>query len=527
MRMRNRILFALTALLLVLGMCSCELPTIPLNLGGEAPSASTETESAANTTETDTNATTEGKPDDGEPEECEHEYEVKKQVFAKALKDGKVTNTCKYCKHSYDQKLEKTGALKVLALGDTQGVEAMDYLYEIAKDGGVETVILGRLYADNATLETHLSNVSGDKKAYNYSKNTNGTWTGPATSDFKTALADEEWDVLVIGQLGAKSGVGASYIPVVELLRTLKGQIPQIVWQMSWASSEFKVPADYQNDQTTMYQAITSTVQSTILNNKTVASVIPTGTAIQNLRTSYVGENAVDDDYGLSDFYGKYAAALSWFVELTGGIVDGIDWLPADASNKAENLSVIRESADAAAKEPYKVTESDQLPTETLELVDVDYHDYRNSAGQKNPSDVYGTKQKTEDAYKLIWDGKTDTTYCNQWSGANAPGAWTSAKFKTATVINKIVLATIWAPTANLGVKVQASVNGTNWTTLYTVSAADGSFVEGVQEWKLEKLPINVNDSTAYNYIRVYDSVGGGYCLAEVEVYSLVSNITN
>lgn len=525
MRMRNRILFALTALLLVLGMCSCELPTLSLNLGGEETAASTETESAANITETATNATTEATPNEGEPEVCEHKYEVKKQVFAKALKDGKVTNTCKYCKHSYDQKLEKTGALKVLALGDTQGVEAMDYLYDIAKDGGVETVILGRLYADNATLETHLSNISGDKKAYNYLKNTNGTWTEPATSDFKTALADEEWDVLVIGQLGAKGGVGASFLPAVELIRTLKDQIPQIVWHMSWASSEYTVPADYQNDQAAMYEAITSTVKLSILTNKFVSGVIPTGTSIQNLRTSYVGENAVDEDYGLTDFYGKYAAALTWFVELTGGIVDSVDWLPANTST--DKLPVIQEAVEAASKAPYEVTESNQKPSETLELVDVDYHDYRNSANKKNPSDVYGDKAGTEDAYKLVWDGKTDTTYCNQWSGANAPGAWTSAKFKTATVINKIVLATIWAPTANLGVKVQASVDGTNWNTLYTVSAADGSFVEGNREWKLEKLPINVNDSTAYNYIRVYDSVGGGYCLAEVEVYSLVSNISN
>ena len=159
---------------------------------------------------------------------------------------------------------------------------------------------------------------------------------------------------------------------------------------------------------------------------------------------------------------------------------------------------------------------------ETVEYVKVktNYHDFGDGNGGQSTNYIYGTKAGNADAVKLVWDGVVDTTYCNyyQWEGA---GSWTSASFDEATVIKKVVLHTIWKPANNLGTAVQASVDGETWVTLYTISEADGSFVEGNNEWKLEALEIAVDDATAYNYIRVYDTTVCGYCLAEVEVYTV------
>lgn len=161
------------------------------------------------------------------------------------------------------------------------------------------------------------------------------------------------------------------------------------------------------------------------------------------------------------------------------------------------------------------------------ERVVATYHDFGDGKGGQDLSAVYGTESTkgTLDGIKLMWDGVTDTTYCN-YSPSNT-GSWSSAKLAEPTVLGKFILSTIWQPANNIGTSIQASVDGTEWTTLYTLSTVDGSFVEGVGEWKLETLEVIVEDTTAYNYVRVYDGAGKGYCFAEVEVYKLVSSSAN
>ena len=119
-----------------------------------------------------------------------------------------------------------------------------------------------------------------------------------------------------------------------------------------------------------------------------------------------------------------------------------------------------------------------------------------------------------------VFDGVTDTKYVQYFNYDNA-GSYITAKFSEATVISKITLATIWMPERNLGTAIQVSVDGKEWVTLYTVSEADGSFASGANEWKLETLEIAVEDTTAYNYIRAYDTKGNGYCFAEIEIYTI------
>lgn len=156
----------------------------------------------------------------------------------------------------------------------------------------------------------------------------------------------------------------------------------------------------------------------------------------------------------------------------------------------------------------------------TYQRVYASYLDFGDGKGGQDTKYIFGDKAGTEDGVRLIWDGVTDTTYCNFFNWETA-GSYSTAKFAEPTVIGKVVLATIWMPAYNLGTAVQASVDGETWITLYVVSENDGDFAEGEREWKLKTLEIAVEDSTAYNYIRIFDTAGKGYCLAEVEIYSI------
>ena len=167
----------------------------------------------------------------------------------------------------------------------------------------------------------------------------------------------------------------------------------------------------------------------------------------------------------------------------------------------------------------------EKLSVPTPKRVTATYLDYGDGKGGKETKFIYGgdvngtSLNGNAEGLKYIFDGVTDTAYVQYFNWENA-GSYITAKLPENTVISKITLATIWMPIRNLGTAIQASVDGEEWVTLYTVSAADGSFAEGQNEWKLETLDIYVNDSTPYNYIRVYDTVLNGYCLAEVEVYT-------
>ena len=159
--------------------------------------------------------------------------------------------------------------------------------------------------------------------------------------------------------------------------------------------------------------------------------------------------------------------------------------------------------------------------TVKYEKVSATYLDYGDGKGGKETKFIYGDAGAGNvEGLKYIFDGVTDTKYVQYYNWENT-GSFVSAKLPDNTVIAKITLATIWMPIRNLGTAIQASVDGEEWVTLYTVTEADGSFAEGQNEWVLEKLDIIVEDTTAYNYIRAYDTAGNGYCFAEIEIYTV------
>lgn len=138
---------------------------------------------------------------------------------------------------------------------------------------------------------------------------------------------------------------------------------------------------------------------------------------------------------------------------------------------------------------------------------------------------AYGPQayKQTEACVKLLWDGiVSGDSYINYYNWENS-GSWCSASLPGETVLGKITLTSYGHHYRNKGVAIQASVDGENWVTLYTVSEADAAFVEGsAADWTMRTLDITITDPTAYSYVRVLDTTGGGYCLAEVELYTVV-----
>ncbi len=252
--------------------------------------------------------------------------------------------------------------IRILAIGNSFSDDATEHLWMCLKKAGVKRVIIGNLHIGGCSLDTHLENMKSEEKAYQYRKNTTGSWSTIQQS-LPYALQDEQWDYITMQQSSGVSGFSSSYGSLDELISLVKGKIPQnckLYWHMTWAyQSDATLAAfdNYNKNQLKMYNAITDTVQSTILPNKNFSGVIAAGTALQNLRTSYIGDKVTRDGLHLDLGIGRYTVSLTWIAEILGvDVIDSISWCPSSMSK--DDLPAVREAVKNAVNTPFTVTNS-------------------------------------------------------------------------------------------------------------------------------------------------------------------------
>ena len=257
-------------------------------------------------------------------------------------------------------KWAEDGELKILAIGNSFSDDAMEYVYQVAKDAGVEKIKLGNMFIGGCSLATHLSNAKNEKGAYDYRTNTNGTWSTKGGTSIQTAVASENWDFITFQQVSGYSGIASSYDDLNELISIVKPLCPDatLAWHMTWAYKVGSSHGDfgkYNRDQMTMYNAIVSAVNEKILTNTEISVVIPSGTSIQNVRTSFIGD-MTRDGYHLSTGLGRYIASMTFVKALTGLSIDNSMTRPNDVDSY--ELKAIIEGVNNALKTPFEVTES-------------------------------------------------------------------------------------------------------------------------------------------------------------------------
>lgn len=259
-------------------------------------------------------------------------------------------------------------SVSILAIGNSFSWDAMEYLYGILKAAGVETVVLGNLYIGGCTLQTHAGHFANNAAEYQYRKNTSGTWT--STNSFKplSALEEREWDYITMQQASGSSGIASTYDPyLAQLISIVKEKRPnaKLLWHMTWAYQQNSTHSEfpkYNSDQMTMYNAIVSAVQTRVLPTGQFLNVIPCGTAVQNLRTSFIGDTITRDGYHMSYDKGRFVTGLMWARLLTGSSVVGNTYRPSGYSYTGKVMAALWESVENAFRTPLAVTQSQYAP---------------------------------------------------------------------------------------------------------------------------------------------------------------------
>lgn len=250
-------------------------------------------------------------------------------------------------------------SLKILAIGNSFSEDATRYLYDIAADQGVDDIVVGNLYIGGCSLNTHWKNAENNNPSYIYYKNNDGQWTTQSGYSILKGLEDEDWDVVTLQQVSGLSGDVSTYnddlINLLAYVRAHAGPDVKIAWHMTWAYQGNSTHPDfprYDRDQMTMYEAIVDATQAKIVGNDAVDLIIPAGTAVQNVRTSVIGDTLTRDGYHLSNL-GRYVAGLTWAKSL-GLPLDGLKTLPDGVS--ASDLPVLREAVEQSVEHPFEVS---------------------------------------------------------------------------------------------------------------------------------------------------------------------------
>lgn len=261
------------------------------------------------------------------------------------------------------QTMRSRDSLKVLAIGNSFSDDSLEYFYGIAEDCGAKNISLGNLYIPGCTLETHADNMRGDKAAYDFRTNDSGDWKNTGGYSISRALLYDEWDIISLQQGSPVSGMADTYNQdLTDLVAYLQEEAPSamLVWNMTWAYTAHSAFGNYDNDQMKMYRAIVNAVQTMVEPVPAFQIVIPTGTAIQNLRTAWIGDTVTRDGYHLTYDVGRYAAAMTWVRSLTGWDTDAVQYVPAAQAAKltSSKRELVKECVNNAVENPYEVTPS-------------------------------------------------------------------------------------------------------------------------------------------------------------------------
>lgn len=294
---------------------------------------------------------------------------------------------------------EDDGSIRILAIGNSFSEDALEeHLYGLFDAAGV-TVTIGNLYIGGASLRLHRDNITQNEAEYNYRKiDREGERTATAGYTIHRALADENWTHISFQEVSQYSGLYdtlQAYLPFVYDYVAPRAKNPEakFLLHQTWAYAQNSTHdgfANYDNNQIKMYEAIIDAVNRA-KDLVDIDFVVPAGTAIQNVRTSIVGDNVTRDGYHLNSGIGRYTAACVWFEAITGQNVIGNSYKPAGMSDYEAEIA--QHAAHTAIATPLEVTDM------------VDYKDWGGSFDFVDP----------------IYLDFGQTTGADGWNGVTSP----------------------------------------------------------------------------------------------------------
>lgn len=227
---------------------------------------------------------------------------------------------------------------KILVVGNSFSFDAaLQEFLPIVQAAG-DDIVLGFPYKGGTTLELHTNYITTNQQIYNYYKIKDGkmTSTGGNSRKFDTnIITDEDWDIVIIQTDHNYSGAYSHYFPYLSNLITyfkthLTNKNAQFYLYMTWAYQngsaklEELINKGLYTDQMDQYTKIVDCAgRAAIQSGIGEENIIPGGTAVQNGRTSYIGDDYNRDGYHMNLSHGRYTVALTWYEKSSERVSSG------------------------------------------------------------------------------------------------------------------------------------------------------------------------------------------------------------
>ncbi len=224
--------------------------------------------------------------------------------------------------------------MNLLAIGNSFSDDATALLSQVAAADGVHLNAIN-LYEGGCSLERHLDNLENDRAAYVYEEN--GILTDRKVTS-EEILKETRWDVITIQQASRFSGIFDSFFPYAERLLTFAKSLSpdsEFYFHQTWAYEK-----DFDHEWFSAYSFSQKKMAEAIFSaSRRAASglgigMIRTGEVIQALRAEKPfdyengGISLNRDGFHLSLTYGRLAAALSYYIAVTGNDVRENSFVP-------------------------------------------------------------------------------------------------------------------------------------------------------------------------------------------------------
>ena len=255
--------------------------------------------------------------------------------------------------------------LNVLMIGNSFADDTLFYTERAAASYGIN-LHLYDAYIASCTIDMHYSNLTNNSATYSMRNIANNTWNYQNEMTLTQIINSKTWDIITFQQASASVGRSNSYGNLsnfANAVRNLVGSAPKFYWYQTWAyDKEYQDPNDafsyFDNNQLTMFNAINSCYSSQVAPLGLFSKLISAGTAVQNMRTSYMKDTISRDLKHMSSVHGRFLLGLNFLSQ-----VYDIDFEKSPCSylpNEVDSTykTVAYESIKNAVKSPLNCTNS-------------------------------------------------------------------------------------------------------------------------------------------------------------------------
>lgn len=285
-------------------------------------------------------------------------------------------------------KVEDDGVMKILMIGHSLGNDSTYMLPDIARKNGVTNLVMGVIYHSGCRLGQHVQYINDEAAQYAYYEFDNSTeqecWMradatggfhafhsgdgndtliedGTIAQTMKFGISRHDWDIVVMqaGVFEAANVTDGGYTPNIAAdIKTIqdyvlendkeKATAPKFVWNMTWAcpsdimtyGNQFYASHtgnNFDGDTDKMYEAIAATVKDVVAPAYNWEHIIPSGTAIQNVRTK-LGPREVYRDFIHASDFSRAVVGYTWFCTLFGKTIEECNISTIDSELLLDNL---------------------------------------------------------------------------------------------------------------------------------------------------------------------------------------------